>query len=362
MSAAARGLQLLETAPAAHVGAGVQEEFVRRVGEDPGADVPAFQHAAPVAGRLLLERDQAAAHAGMGGDRRGHLPHLGRADERLDRLAFEEHLEAAVVPALQADLRARGERLDGGAGPRGRGRCASTLSAIERYMAPVSRNGTPSRLASRRAAVLLPTPDGPSMATIRGCGHRGVFLRPAAGLALDRGLLRRSGFFAAPSSRRLLDGAFLPPGSFSSPRAPSSPQSFLRRAAFRLLSLRALSFFRARARSSISTSRAAQLAHGAERQVGIAQRADRHPAQLLHRMADAQEHLADLARAALGELDDPPGVLASLVVVAAAGGAPRASAASVILRGRGALRPSSTMPARSRSSSASVGRPLTLTS
>ena len=37
-----------------------------------------------------------------------------------------------------------------------------------RYIAPVSRNAKPSCLASNRATVLLPAPEGPSMATTSG--------------------------------------------------------------------------------------------------------------------------------------------------------------------------------------------------
>ena len=49
-----------------------------------------------------------------------------------------------------------------------------------------------------------------------------------------------------------------------------------------------------------------ELAPGADRQARVAQRADRDAPQLLHRMADAQEHLADLARAPFGEAHHPP--------------------------------------------------------
>src|SRR5262249_23560375 len=50
---------------------------------------------------------------------------------------------------------------------------SKTLSAIARYMAPVSREGR----ARRRATVLLPTPEGPSMATTIGSvGIRGGLL------------------------------------------------------------------------------------------------------------------------------------------------------------------------------------------
>src|SRR4030095_9541318 len=50
------------------------------------------------------------------------------------------------------------------------------------------------------------------------------------------------------------------------------------------------------------------LAQRADRQVGILEPPDRDAPQLLHRMADAEEHLANLPRAAFEELDRPPRV------------------------------------------------------
>src|SRR4029077_19769042 len=66
----------------------------------------------------------------------------------------------------------------------------------------------------------------------------------------------------------------------------------------------------------------AQLADGADRQPRVTQGADGDAAQLLHGVADAEEHLADLARPPLGQLDPPPGVVAVVVVAptAALGG------------------------------------------
>ncbi len=61
-----------------------------------------------------------------------------------------------------------------------------------------------------------------------------------------------------------------------------------------------------------------ELAQRSDRQLGVAERADRHPAQLLHRMRDAEEHLAHLSRAPFGELDREPGVAALFVPAAGA--------------------------------------------
>ena len=59
------------------------------------------------------------------------------------------------------------EELDDAAGiGEGDVRPASAPGATARYIAPVSRNSNPSRLASPRAAVLLPEPAGPSIVTI----------------------------------------------------------------------------------------------------------------------------------------------------------------------------------------------------
>jgi hypothetical protein len=103
--------------------------------------------------------------------------------------------------------------------------------------------------------------------------------------------------------------------------------------------------------------------------VGVGDRTDGDAAQLLDGVADALEHLADLAGAALAELDGvPPAVLA-----AALAGAPcwrrdqdghaRRLSQRRDAAGSGAACPSSTMPlAQAIESASSTGRPRTLTS
>ena len=246
---------------------------------------------------------------------------------------------------------ARSSAADRVRGPPGSTPLSSTLRPRARYMAPVSRKGTPEppREPPRRRCS-CPRPTGPSMATIRGAPLIG---RPRRGLALRRaGSRRRRPLRARAASRRLAAGLGRGPlrARLALAAACSSGASW--RTASRSWGSRGL--------DAALDLALGQLAQGAQRQVRIAQRADRHPPQLLHRVADALEHLADLPRPPLGELDHPPGVLA-LVVVAAP---PRAAALARRVDPAGAVRsPSSTMPARSRSSCRLVRRrPCTLTS
>ena len=83
--------QLAVAALGADLGARGQEELVRRFGKDFCADVAAFEDASAPAAEVLLEADQDAADGGNGGDVAGGHAHLGRADERGDVFAVEQH-------------------------------------------------------------------------------------------------------------------------------------------------------------------------------------------------------------------------------------------------------------------------------
>src|SRR5690606_12076693 len=67
-------------------------------------------------------------------------------------------------------------------------------------------------------------------------------------------------------------------------------------------------FWRLLEERQLGRAQRSQLAAG---QARVAQRPDRHPAQPLHRMADAEAHLAHLPCAALPQLRVPAGVLAA---------------------------------------------------
>src|SRR5438034_3213355 len=152
----------------------------------------------------------------------------------------------------------------------------SAARAMARYIAPVSMWGMLSARATRRPVVDLPTPEGPSMATmsgLSGTAEPATFRRTRCRKLLSRSRPRRR----PPRFRR--------------------PRFFHRR--------QHLHFARR------------ELAPHSGRELRIGDRSDGHPLELRDRVTDGLKHSADLLRAAFPKLHFKPPVS---FVVAAAGG------------------------------------------
>ena len=139
------GAQLGGAALGALLGAGGEEHLHRRLGRHDGADVAALGHPVAVVQQRALLLHERGAHLLVGGDPRGGLRYLGRAD-RLGHVAAVGH-----HPVAQLDLQLLGAL----------GRGAALLEQLQRRRA-VHRPGVevgeaerPRRRARHRALARL---------------------------------------------------------------------------------------------------------------------------------------------------------------------------------------------------------------
>ena len=98
------GADLLGAPARALLGAGGEEDLHRGVGRDDGADVAPLGDPVAVGDEPALLGDERLAHGRVGGDARGRLGDLGRAD-RLGHVApVEQHAFAELDPQRRRDL------------------------------------------------------------------------------------------------------------------------------------------------------------------------------------------------------------------------------------------------------------------
>ena len=210
-----------------------------------------------------------------------------RIDAALQHLEADRPVHGAGVEEgdAQAPRRAAAPRCSC---PRPRGRRWRRSEGADRSSAPLARPAAEGRPPARGGRLRGPAPFSracPGRGPLRSRGFpAGGFLAPAR-TGVAAGLLRRVGRSGRLSLRH------------GRPSPPScGPASLLRRAG----GLQQL----ARPPSSLS-SRRAPTGRPGSRSGPIATRRS-----LPHGVADLEEHLADLARAPLGDLDHPPGVVA----------------------------------------------------